>query len=451
VYNTHEESRLFSHIEGAINNMKSVIIFLIAGIFSYAFCQEEAEEKSQSETPAIKLSGFGYYMFGQIESGTYGDDFTQGSRFNHLWVNTSLMHLNATSDATDWLTAKLGFEMYADFPLKGSSAMDKSSYFRSYKAYLASAEGIMHWKYADNILSSLRVESGLFPYTINPDVKTLGNYLFRSTIHPISVQNKVDYPWADLLGVNAEAGLLEDKLKLNAILSSEFIYVPFFDFTPAFAVSYAPNKMIDIGGAIAFHHAFQADNALLPDSIGKKWQGTKINARATLDPKPLLGEPDCMGKDEFKIYAEIAVLGLKDSVEVDTTGSNGVFPANSLMHHMPFMIGFNVPTFKILDCFAIELEWFNSPYANDWFGLYAQQSSSARPPTTPEQWTNYISDDNFKWSIYLNKVIGKFEVRSIIGSDHTVYRLLNQSTGNFEQTMKRKGDWQWMLELRYNL
>jgi hypothetical protein len=444
--------------------MKKISVFLFSGmlfssLFMHAIAQDsnstqssliqtpvENNDNTQSmivNTPVrnsdstqskIKLSGFGYYMFGQIEHGMYGDDYTDGSSFSHLWVSTSLIHLNVTSDATDWFTAKLGLEMYADFPLKGSNAMDKSSYFRNYKSYLASAEGIMHWNFDNSIISSLVVESGLFPYTINPEVKTLGNYLYRSTVHPVSVQNKVDYPWADLLGVRAEAGLMEDKVKIAAFLTSEFTYVPFFDFTPAFSVSYAPNKVIDVAGAIAFYHAIQADCALLSDSIGQKWQGTKIDARVIFDPKPLFGGLGCMGSEECKIYSEIAILGLKDTVEVDTSGIGALgvkFPENSLWHRIPFMIGFNVPTFKILNGFAVELEWFNSPYANDWYGLYSQQSSSARQPSTAEQWNNYINDDNFKWSIHLDKVVGNFEVRSIIGSDHTVYRLLNQSTGNF--------------------
>jgi hypothetical protein len=464
--------------------MKKTSVFLFAGMLSSGlFMQAIAQdgdstqstlmqtyaEKNDNEsskiinTPApnndtaqsmIKISGFGYYLFGQIVHGTYGDKLEAQNNFSHLWQSTSLIHLNVTSDATDWFTTKLGLEVYADFPLKGSNNMDKSSYFRNYRSYLASAEGIMHWNFDDPIMSSLVVESGLFPYTINPEVKTLGNYLYRSTVHPVTVQTKVDYPWADLLGARAEAGLWEDKVKVAAFLTSEFTYIPFFDFTPAFSVSYTPNKVIDVAGAIAFNHAIQADCALLSDSIGKKWQGTKIDARAIFDPKPLFGGIKCLGKEDCKIYSEIAILGLKDTVEVDTSGIGALgvkFPENSLWHRIPFMIGFNVPTFKLLDVFSVELEWFNSPYANNWYGRFDNQSSDAERPSTVEEWNTYINDDNFKWSLHLDKSIGKFEVRAIIGSDHTVYRLSNQTSGNFSQTMKQKGDWQWLVELRYNL
>jgi hypothetical protein len=431
--------------------MKKVMVLLFAGILSLGSFMQTAAGDLDSLSSKIKVSGFGYYMFGDIVKGEYGDDI--GNIFENQWVSTSLIHIGLNSNATTWLTTKLGFEMYADFPLKSANAMDKGSYFRTYTAYLASAEGIMHWDFSNPFVNSLVVESGLFPYTCNSQVKNLGNYMYRSTIHPLSVQTKVDYPWADLLGVRAEAGLFDNTLKFGAFLTSEFIYVPFFDLTPAFSLNYAPNKIIDIGGAIAFHHAMQLDGALLADSVGKKWQGTKIDAKAVIDPKPLFGDLSFLGEDECKIYCEAALLGLRDSLEVDTVelNANGQFPAPSILHHIPMMVGVNVPTCKILDCFTFELEYFGSPYINDWFGLFDNQSQFARPPMLAGDWDNYINKDNFKWSLYLKKVIGKFEARSIIANDHTIYKVVNQQLGNFEQTMKKPKDWQWLVQLRYNL
>lgn len=441
--------------------MKRFYGFLLVGLFSLNLFAQEFNTDTDSD---IKISGFGYYMFGQIVSGIYGDEWEAPSTvFEHLWSNTSLLHLNLESSASEWFTTKLGLEFYVTFPLKGSNAMDKSSYFRTYKAYLAEASGNMHWDFDNSILSSLKIRTGMLPYTINPEVKTLGNYLFRSTIHPVSVQNKVDYPWADLLGGVAEVGFFENKVKVEAILASEFNYVPFYDFTPAFGLYYKPNEVIDIGGAIAFYHALQANVALMPDSLGAKWQGTKMDFRAILDPKPLVGGMDFLGKDELKIYGEVALLGLKDTLEVDTSNMASqrsrdttalntlVFPANTLLHRMPVMLGMNLPTWKILDLLSVELEWFFSPYANDWFGKFDNQKAEARQPGSLKQWDNYINQDNFKWSINLRKSVGKFEARGIFGSDHTIYLMNNVSTGNFEQTMKRPKDWQWLIQLRYKL
>ncbi|MBN1309334.1 MAG: hypothetical protein JXA18_15525 [Chitinispirillaceae bacterium] len=448
--------------------MKKVIALLIGLFFSTGlFMTATAENGDDNLLSKIKLSGFGYYMFGQIVSGIYGDDWeAPTTSFEHLWLNTSLLHLNLESNVSDWFTTKLGLEFYVTFPLKGSNAMDKSSYFRTYKAYLAEAAGIMHWDFEHPILSSLTIKTGMLPYTINPEVKTLGNYLFRSTVHPLSVQNKVDYPWADLLGGVAEAGFFENRVRFEAILASEFNYVPFFDFTPAFGLYYKPNEIIDVGGAIAFHHAIQANCALMPDSLGEKWQGVKLDFRAIFDPKPIFGGMDFLGKDQLKIYAEVAFLGLKDSLEVDTSqlamqrtldpsdslGLNDlVFPANTILHRMPMTLGISFPTWKIVDVLALELEWFSSPYANDWFGKFDSQKAEARAPSSLKQWDNYINKDNFKWSLYMKKALGKFEVKGIFSSDHTIYLMNNVSNGNFEQTLKRPKDWHWLIQLRYNL
>lgn len=447
--------------------MKRTYVFLFAVLLSINLFAQESEDKNLDQGNSgskIEVSGFGYYMFGQLMSGIYGDDWEGVSTsFNHLWLNTSLLHLNFESNATDWFTARLGLEFYVTFPLKGSNAMDKASFFRTYKSYLAEAAGIMHWEFDNPVISSVIFKNGMLPYTINPEVKTLGNYLFRSTVHPATVHNKVDYPWADLLGGVVDVGFLENKLTFQASLSTEFNYVPFFDFTPSVGLFFKPNEIIDIGGAIAFYHALQANGALMEDSLGERWQGEKIDFRAIFDPKPIFGGMDFLGKDELKIYAEAALLGLEATLEVDTSGlaslrardttdlKNLVFPEPSILQRIPFMIGINLPTWKILDLLSVELEWFFSPYANNWFGQFEGQLAETKAPASLDRWDNYINKDNFKWSVNVRKSIEKFEIRALFSSDHTVYLMNNVSNGNFEQTMKRPKDWQWLVQLRYNL
>jgi hypothetical protein len=130
---------------------------------------------------------------------------------------------------------------------------------------------------------------------------------------------------------------------------------------------------------------------------------------------------------------------------------NLTFPKNSIIHRMPFMIGFNFPTWKILDLLSIELEWFFSPYANDWFGLFYSEKPFTRQPGNLKHWDNYMNRDNFKWAINIRKSISNFEIRSFFGSDHCIHKDINVQDSDFEQTMKRNGDWHWFVELRYNL
>lgn len=315
-------------------------------------------------------------MFGQIVSGIYGDEWESPSTtLEHFWTNTLLLRLRLAIHATDWLTLKFGGELYMQ--------NTQSKYFKIYKDLTPEVESTIHWAFDIPVLTSLEIQTGISPYMFDPEVKTLGNYLFRSTVHPVSVQNRVDYPWTDLLGGVGEVGLFDNRIKFQAIISTELNYIPLYDCTPALALCYKPkNEIIDIGGAIAFHRAIQSNYARMADSLHKKWRGTKLDFRAIFEPKPIFGAMDFLPKNQMKMYAELAFIGLKDSLEVDTSNLANLrsqdssnlkdlaFPANSLLHRMPFMIGLNLPTWKIFDLFAIEFEWFYSPYANDWFGKF---------------------------------------------------------------------------------
>ncbi|HEX2958195.1 MAG TPA: hypothetical protein VHO70_15280 [Chitinispirillaceae bacterium] len=446
--------------------MKLLYVLLFAGLLSSGLLAQDSTADSIKRVPKVALSGYGYYMFGQLISGIYGDEWeTPTTILEHLWTNTFLLHLSLVINAPDWLTLKFGGEFYMQHTQAGKT--DKRVFFRKIRTDISpEIEVSVHHAFNFPIFTSLRMRTGIFPYMFNPEVKTLGNYLFRSTVHPLSVQNKVDYPWAKIIGSVGEVGLFEDRVRLETIVTKENSYVPFYDYTPAFALYFKTrNEIIDIGGAVAFQYALQSKYTRMEDSLHKKWQGTKLDFRAVFDPKPIFGGMDFLGKDQLRIYTELAFLGLKDSLEVDTSNLANLrtldpdsaalkglmFPANSILHRMPFMIGINFPTLKIVDLLSLELEWFYSPYANDWFGLFDAEKPIARQPCCLKQWDNYINKDNFSWSLHTTKSIGKFEVRGIFGRDHTIYTLSNLHVGNFEQTMKRPKDWHWNIQLRYNL
>ena len=110
------------------------------------------------------------------------------------------------------------------------------------------------------------------------------------------------------------------------------------------------------------------------------------------------------------------------------------------------------PGFKILDVVSVELEYFKSPYPNDWIGDLQYANPYPTDFSNPWQIENYVNKDNFKWSLYLKKKIANFEIRAIAADDHTIYKAYNlEDVPCFEQTLKRPGDWHWYFEFRYNL
>jgi len=447
--------------------MKRLTTFALCGILiaclkTVTFAEEE---KQVSKTT---LSGFGYIMFGEIMNGVIGDGIpmpgTQSSYLiDHLWTSRAEGDLFLTSRPTDWFTAKLAFVMKMKIPLQYSS-MSRESYYASYESSIPVAEGIFHWTFKDHFIpiSSLMIESGLFQYTFNPEVKNLGNYAYRSRAYPIFTLTKVDYPWADLMGMRTQVGFFNDKIKLETILNSVFNFPPWYDWSLGFNGSYTPNKIIDVGVGILFDRQFVVRHENLPPDSQEIFQGTTTEARFTFDPKPLLkplfGDLFLFddksfvgfGPEDFKIYGEAAVLGQKDTIEYDYL-PKPIYWLGMPLHRMPLLLGINVPTFKLLDVFSVELEWFKSPYPNHWFGMFT--SNSAKPNDVGNDWErdNYINKDNLKWSVYLKKKIANFEIRALFANDHSIYRSFSlESRTCYEQTMKRPGDWHWNCELRYN-
>lgn len=425
------------------------------GIQVMAFADEEKQDQKQEQKTT--LSGFGYFMFGQIVNGVMGDGIPnpagdQTQILSHYWQENADVDLYLTSKTTDWLTTKAGLSVITSLPLQ-SGSMSLASFYTSYAFSVPMAEGIFHWDFKDgnSPISSLMVESGFFQYTFNPDVKNLGNYMYRSTSNPLTIQTKLDYPWANLMGVRTELGFLDNKLKVGVIFNSEIVYIPWYDWTLGFNISYTPNKVIDIGLAACFDRLINVGHGnFMSDSLDKLMRSTKLAARFTFDPKPLLGTPAFFGTEDCKIYSEVAVIGTKDDSIFDYVPRyswNGI-----PVRRMPLLLGIDVPTFKILDVLSLELEWFNSPYPNNWLGDIPK--GKIEPYDVTNQWErdNYINKDNFKWSVYLKrKIVSNFEVRAIAANDHSIYKAFNlENQHSTEQTLRRPQDWQWYLELRFN-
>jgi hypothetical protein len=423
---------------------------IVACLQVIAFAEEEKQETKTT------VSGFGYFMFGQIVNGIVGNGipnpaYPSGTYLPHYWQENADVDLYITSKQTDWLTVKAGLSVITSLPLQYGS-MDMASFFTSYAFSVPMAEGIFHWT-SPSTLSSFLVEAGFFQYTFNPDAKNLGNYMYRSTVVPLSIQTKIDYPWANMMGVRAEAGFLDNKIKVGAILNSIIDFMPWYDWSLGFTCSYSPNKVIEIGAAICFDRLINVGhNTYLADSTTNKMKALKEEARFTFDPKPLFGDPAFFGPEDCKIYGEAAVLGQNDSTLFNFL-PKPIYWLGMPVRRMPLLLGINVPGFKILDVISVELEWFKSPYPNDWLGDLPKGVLAPRD-FSGDDWEidDYVNKDNFKWSVYLKKkIFSNFEVRAFAANDHYIYKAYNLgNTACSEQTLKRKGDWHWYCELRFN-
>jgi len=84
------------------------------------------------------------------------------------------------------------------------------------------------------------------------------------------------------------------------------------------------------------------------------FQSTKLMAKFGLDVKPLLGLDDLLNPDALQLYGEVSLLGIDDHPIYYT----------EKIERMPIMLGFNIPTFKLLDYLTVEVEYLKNPWLN---------------------------------------------------------------------------------------
>jgi hypothetical protein len=413
---------------------------------------------AEDEKPKVEFSGFGFLMFGQLKAGYIDDNMSSTTpKTRHLWQNFAEVDLIATSKMSNWCTTKIGFKMTNLYPL-GTTNMQKASFFMKFAPSVVMAEGIFNW---DLNFMDLTVESGVFQYNFNPDIKILGNYLYRGTAYPLYLENKLDYPWADMMGARVEMAFLDKKLKTEVLLNTKYDHPPWYDWNLGLTTSYNFANIVEFGAGICFDHLLSVNDfetegrhlainireidSVAHDTSYYTYRSTKLDARLTFDPKNIFGGNAIFGKEDGKIYAELGIVGLEDYKYFEKD------PEPSLAHRMPFMVGFNVPCFKVLDLLSAEFEIFNSPWPNKWSG---NDNFGPRPKSVNDSTllNNYLYDDNVKWGVYLKKRIANFQVSAFAANDHYIYITFDQENRPcFEQSLRKPGDWHWYIKLQYFL
>lgn len=437
--------------------MNKAVLILIAVLMLVPLAFAESSDTENESN--ITITGSGNIMFGQIASGyafkTFGNQY-----FEKTWQNFYSGRINIISKPTEWFTTIISPEISSAFPVTTTSSIMKETYKLAYRAGLPKAVGIFNF---DLGYMTLNIESGVMEYTFNPDVKNLGNYMYRSSSYPLVLKTNLDYPYANIVGIHPEIGLLNNTLKLGSIINSITTQAPFNDFSLGFFASYSPeSKFIDVGFGICADRLISVndratdvvnDKANLGDTT-LTLRSTKIDFRINLDPKKLLGEgiEDMLGKEDGKVYFEAAMLGTKDPTLCFPVDS--ILP-KSIFRRVPLLFGVNIPTFKVLDYLSFEVEFLDYPYANDWWGAIvgAPTPKPSRPSNSDTTWVeNYRTKDNWKWSVQLKKSISKFDFIAFVANDHKFYDTFNaEIQGVTEQTLRTPKDWHWYIKLQYNL
>lgn len=393
-----------------------------------------------------KLIGMGSIEAGQVVQGeSQGGNVTLG----HVWYQRSYMHLGFSAEISDRIDVTMVGEALVHCSWTQSKDFLDDDVLQ-YLFYAHDVEGSYCFGAKEKPL--LRIGVGVFPFKYDPDVRNLGEYLYRTGTYPPIMSSEFDFPLARLTGIKVSSTPIE-ALNFNVLFTSEPQVLPLSDFGLSALGDYTVARALTIGVGVFFSRLFPVNdkyttpknptnlapiNAQNPDSIYYSFKGTKLMGRFSFDPK-IFFPSDIFGPNDLKLYSEAAIIGLKN------------YPRfyDDLKRRVPVMVGFDVPTFKVMDVVAIEVE----RYTWNWPDSYTNSLFNGQVPQ-PDNVPGYDYKQNeLKWSVYARKYLNRtFSVIGQVAYDHT--RLESNAFirfgAYFGDAMHKHGDWAWMLKTQFD-
>ena len=446
---------------------------LIFGIGAGSFAEDTASDAaSKYVSNNVTITGYGSYEFGEVVKGN-----NAGLDIDHYWSHQVYagMGFMAALGPTIELVAGIEGKMWNPYP--NTDLPGRSQFTTGYSLWLTGVYGT-YSPFGGEGHSWLQLTAGYFPFKYNPDVRNLGEYVFRSFTYPGLLMNYFDFPAVRLLGLNLHANLFDDffsgfdsKLKSNLLITEEDQNWPIGDISVSLFASLNIKKIFELGGGIDFancismnsfnttptwYNSSNGGNAIVEsqDALGtKSWDSTqfysfkaiKPMARLNIDPKPLMGGiGQIFGQEDLKLYGEACIIGLQDY---------SYYYAN-MSERTPIMVGFNVPTFKILDVLNLEAEYNSSRLLTSYQNQVQPTGALNRifVVPLPAGMVDYIPDFlRWKWSVYLKKTLSP-RVSLILQCAQDHFRL-NYPDGNpvYNETLTQHGNWRWVAKLVGNL
>ena len=459
----------------------------------------------------IDLFGSAEIQAGQYKNFKYR---LEGYELSNKWMQDNILTMGIRSKINDRLSGDVSLKAwlyYNPFPdsLMNNPQQDRNS--PTIDFYMRSAQMTLRLS-PDPEDEFLNLNIGLFPFKYNADSRNLGEYMFRTGCYPGYIYSEgFDLAVTQLAGIHLQNNLLGGRIKNDLFLTSELYLYPSKDFSLTFLtdISPTPNRVIDIGLGVQFFRLLSVDDAYTTptkyehfrsapglkeapnwyvtggdsvtpgDTSYYTFAGTKIMGRLAFDFKPLFGSPDFFGPNDLKLYSEAIILGVKpypdspDSNQYTNQRPINEFGYDKLFEKMPIMVGFNVPAFKLLDVFSIEVEYYGKEYvnrvpnyanANNMLRLplpYDPNINNGQPNGSKEGTLNasgkYTKDTyksgaaQWKWSIYLKKsLFEKFDITTQFARDHSFVKTGLAQNIDYEEIFIKDKQWYWMLKFGYS-
>lgn len=397
---------------------------------------------ASGEAVPYSVHGSGWTEVGRImhSSDTLGG--TAHVNLSHVPLQGMGGQLVLRSAPAPGVDVSLGVGVYRSTHTLGSDISGNEPIYWAnsvFKAYVSQAR--FTYSRGGNGSPGFGVTLGSFPYDYHPDVRNLGLYLLRGPVYPGLLAGgfgEVDSTRSNMLGLRLHGAA--GNFSQDIILKMETEPPPTFDWSLAFVAKYRAVGALEFGAGVNFYRVLPYNRDLetpgrLPSGflsqLGKEnyidtvggdttfytHQGVKLMLMLSLDLKSWIPLPSA-GPDEFKLYGEAAVLGVKDY---------GAYYGD-IRRRIPVMAGFNLPTFGLLDWLSLEVEWYGSPYRNDLAHLGSvnyvtewQPSERPLPSPVPAEAGAYADStrDNWKWSLGLRKTVKRrIRIDAQVANDH---------------------------------
>lgn len=399
-------------------------------------------EDAKKEESDLKISGWGWFTLGRVVKGYSQQDEGAVREADVNFSGHMLMDVQGGIKLERRISEKtkgrfhIGITTAYQIGTERNPAKEFLS--RKFVPYLIEA-ALEHnlWEYNNQ---SFFIEYGYLPVRYNPQAANLGEYLFgRSTPYPPVIES--GFELADKEKIVGTHLNYTYRFGNSFFKADEYLYLeskqwPIGNLSNALILTLNYNNIVEagLGGNYQSFFAFDIRNhtpgkdtnllAAQPryyiyvnrtvsgtdtirDTTFYTLSGIKAMGRLTLNPRVLIPW-DGFGSEDLKLYAEAAVLGVLNYA--------GWY--NNIKERIPVMFGFNFPAFKLLDVLSIQLQWFGSKYYNSWEVLkkdgtpipYIGERASG-VAISPDAFKNdtskgrWVTDDDWKWSIYMSKKI----------------------------------------------
>jgi hypothetical protein len=443
-------------------------------ISQFPVCAQDSTEQ-EGATPKIEWTGLVGLVEGQFVKCRYYADAGAPMPFRP-WITNMYTRLGVKASLNRHfaLTIIPQVRLWNDtwnWLWMNSSNAANNPFSQHVTVSLFDAEASVNFGSSDVL--STTISAGVIPFKYNQDAKNLGEYLFRCGEHPAYIMSSFDQAYVCLTGFRVNAEVFHN-LSMDCFFTTETQVQPINDWSLSFLLGYKLPGYLDAGAGIMFDRLLPAVE-LLDKGRGDRlntyktssghldtisWGGTKAVARLSLDPKGFLpsGVSDIFGKDDGKIYGEAAILGLKSfSAYRDSTnplngqpvpgyyvldGSNNYYA--DIGQRIPIMLGFNLPTFKVMDYVSGELEWFGWPYSPSLYDL--ENFNDILPKPVGKDYKG----SHWKYSINARKTFfGNVTFIGQIARDHTRHDVYYNGNTDVNEVFQNTDEWGWWLKLQY--